>query len=101
MGKLHGKNAAVTTCVEYTDLDEQDCPTSCSNDTDIQCFSSNNPLPFTCLSSEKKCDGIKDCETFGEDEQDCPTECPEDQWQCEIEAKIPIECVASDLICNA
>jgi len=101
---LHGKNAVHTTCAEYTDLDEQDCPTTCPNDTDIQCLSSNKntALPLTCLSPEKKCDGIQNCKTFGEDEQDCPTECPEEvHFQCyENEGKLPLECVAGDKICD-
>ena len=74
--KLHGASAQNTTCIEYSDLDEQGCEKSCANDKDIQCFNvNNNPLPLICLSPDKKCDGIRDCKTFGEDEANCKKPC--------------------------
>lgn len=101
--KLHGLSALDTYCVEYSDLDEQNCLTSCPQG-EIQCFSSNknSALPLMCKKPETKCDGVRDCETFGEDEKDCPTECPEEQYQCsEPVAPLYRECISADLIGNA
>ena len=79
---MHGASAQNTTCIEYSDLDEQGCEISCANDKDIQCFNVNdNPLPLICLSPDKKCDGIRDCKTFGEDEANCKKPCDSNPCQ--------------------
>jgi len=66
-------NSEWSYCAKYSDADEQNCQTSCPNEGEIQCFNAdNNPLPLKCIPADKRCDGIRDCETFGEDEQNCP-----------------------------
>ena len=95
---MHGATSQFTTCIEYSDLDEQGCEISCANDKDIQCFNvNNNPLPLICLSPDKKCDGIKDCKTFGEDEANCKKPC--DSNPCKNEAKCVNENF-EDYTCN-
>jgi len=65
-------NSEWSYCAKYSNADEQNCPTSCPNEGEIQCFNAdNNPLPLKCEPADKRCDGIEDCK-FGEDEKNCP-----------------------------
>ena len=48
-------NSEWSYCAKYSDADEQNCPISCPNEGEIQCFNAdNNPLPLKCLPADKK-----------------------------------------------
>ena len=94
-------NSEWSYCAKYSDADEQNCPTSCLNEGEIQCFNAdNNPLPLKCVPAEKICDGNRDCKTFGEDEENCPTECDEGQWKCKTTKNPYRECISMDKVAN-